>query len=215
MIRRTSLLFALTLAGPAFADGTGTFTLGATSGYVWRGIAQTDRDIVYQAEARYEDKSGFYVGAFGTPVDRVVYPLPGAADLRADFFGGIRAKTPGGLGWDIGLNIVRFDESGLAFEEAYLGLLYGEWRAQVAHDWGNDNTYYRLGGEFDLGSEVLLTLFGGHYNGDTINSYYDFGAGLSTLAAGWRIALDFTDTDIDPGSDATSSRTVLSVRRSW
>lgn len=214
MIRGLVFALALLAASPAIAEG-GSFTFGAANAYVWRGITLTNRDVVYQADARYEDSKGFYVGAFGTPVDRALYPIAGEADLRGDFFGGVRAKTPGGLGWDLGVNIVRYDASRLGFEEAYFALLYGEWRAQIAHDWGNDDTYARLGAEFDLGSGVLLTLFGGRYKGDTVSSYYDYGAGLSTLADGWRLGLEFTDTDIEPASDATSSRMVLSVRRKW
>lgn len=214
MSKRTTLSLALLFAGPAFAEGD-SVTVGAASGFVWRGIAQTDRDVAYQAEARYEDKGGFYAGAFGTPVDRVAYPLSGEADVRGDFFGGVRAKTREGLGWDLGVNIVRFDEGRLGFEEAYLNLSYGEWRAQVAHDWDNDNTYTRLGGEFNLGSGIFLNLFGGRYSGDTVSAYHDYGAGLSTLAAGWRLALEFTDTDIEPATEATRSHTVLSIRRTW
>jgi len=208
-------LIAATFAATDANAAGASYTLGAASDYVWRGVALTDRDLVYQAQARYDDARGFYAGAFVTPVDRVLYPVAATPDVRADFFLGVKAKTESGLGWDLGVDIVRYDESVANFTEAYFALSYGEWRASAAHDWNHDNTYLRFGGDFDVGSGVLIGLHVGRYDGNTVPGYYDYAASVATLVNNWRLALEFTDTDIEPAADATSSRTVLSVRRTW
>lgn len=190
--------------------------LGAVSDYVWRGISHTEEgDIALQAEARYEHASGLYVSAFGTTLDRVFYPRAGSADVRGDFSAGVELASAAGLAADLGVTVTRFNKSRLGFEEAYLGLAYGLLRAQVFHDWDNDNTYARAGVDMDLGSGLRFQAHGGHYRGDTVQSYNDYGAGISTVVSGWILGLALTDTDIDPETNNTNTHGVISIQRRW
>lgn len=202
-------------AMPAAADTGGQLRYGAVSDYVWRGIALTRQDIAFQVDAKYTGPQGFYAGTFLSTVDQAVYPAAGDADVRGDFFGGIHVNTVSGLGWNLGLSAVRFDEGRLGFEEAYLSINFGRLLARAAHDWDHDNTYLELGAEWDLGSGLLFNLHGGNFSGDTVDNYNDYGAGFTTRAAGWDLGLAITTTDIRPKNEATRTHTVLSVKRSW
>lgn len=209
-------LLCSVVAGVAGAEPGPHYTIGAASDFIWRGISQTNNShIAFQAEAEYEDPRGFYAGAWGSTVDGVTYPIAGDADLRVDFSTGVRAKTRLGLAWDLGVTLVRYDESALGFEEVYLGARFGQLFAKVAHDWDRDNTYSATGLTMDIGSGLLFNAHWGLYSGDTIDNYSDFGAGLSTLTQGWLLGLDVSDTDISPTNDANNTHTVLSIKRQW
>lgn len=190
--------------------------LGAASDFMWRGISQTEEGaIALQGEARYQHASGLYVGAWGSTLDRASFPLSGSADVRADFTAGVALQSAVGLGADVGVSVVRFNKSRLGFDEGYLGLSYGLLRAKVFHDWDNDNTYVRAGVDMDLGSGLRFEAHAGHYRGDTVPTYNDYAAGLSTVVSGWILALMITDTDIRPETNSNNTRGVISIHRRW
>ena len=190
--------------------------LGAVSDYVWRGISHTEEgDIALQGEARYEHASGLYASAFGTTLDRAFYPQADNAAVRGDFSVGVELQSAAGLGADLGVTVTRFNKSRLGFEEAYLGLSYGVLRAQAFRDWDHDNTYVRAGVDMDLGSGLRFQAHGGHYRGDTVASYNDYGAGISTVVSGWILGLAITDTDIRPETNNTNTHGVISIQRRW
>ena len=213
------LLSILSIATPSLAaqpTSESYVQLGAVSDYVWRGISHTEEgDIALQGEARYRHASGLYIGAFGTTLDRAFYPQAGNAAVRGDFFAGVELQSATGLGADLGVIATRFNKSRLGFEEAYLGLSFGLLRAQVFHDWDNDNTYARAGVDMDLGSGLRFQAHGGHYRGDTVASYNDYGAGISTVVSGWILGLAVTDTDIRPETNNTNTHGVISIQRRW
>lgn len=211
-----ALMCLSVFAAAASADPGARYALGAVSDFVWRGIAQTNTsDVAFQGEAAYEGARGFYVSAWGSTLDGTTYPIGGDADLRADFSAGVRAKTRIGLSFDLGATAVRFDESRLGFEETYLGIGFGQLYAKVAHDWDNDNTYTVTGVNIDIGSGVLFSAHLGHFNGETIDNYSDYGGGLSTTVQGWLLGLAITDTDISPANDTNNTHTVLSIKKQW
>lgn len=213
-----SARFLLVLALAPFAaqaqDGA-EFSLAASSVYVWRGVAYTGRDLAYQAEAVYRAANGFYAGASGVNVHDTVYPIASQAHVRGDAFGGLRVNTDIGLSWDVGVDATRFDKSHASFEEAYIGAAFGALNAKVFHDWRHNNTYTVAGVDFDIGSGIQFGAHVGHYGGDTIPGYNDYGAGFSTHVAQWRLALMLTDTGIKPATDRTRTHTTLSIKRSW
>ena len=222
-VRLFSLMSTLFGAGALMSVSTSALAapesfvqLGAVSDYIWRGISHTEEgDIALQGEARYEHASGLYASAFGTTLDRVFYPQAGNAAVRGDFSVGVEMQSAAGLAADLGVTVTRFDKSRLGFEEAYLGLAYGLLRAQVFHDWDHDNTYARAGVDMDLGSGLRFQAHGGHYRGDTVASYNDYGAGISTVVSGWILGLAVTDTDIDPETNNTNTHGVISIQRRW
>lgn len=190
--------------------------LGAVSDYVWRGISHTEEgNIALQGKARYEHASGLYASVFGTTLDRVIYPQAGNAAVRGDFSAGVKLQSTVGLGADLGVAVTRFDKSRLGFEEAYLGLSYGLLRAQAFRDWNNNNTYVRAGVDMDLGSGLRFQAHGGHYRGDTVPSYNDYGAGISTVVSGWLLGLAITDTDIRPQTNSSNTHGIISIQRRW
>lgn len=206
----------MSVSASALAAPESFVQLGAVSDYVWRGISHTEEgDIALQGEARYEHASGLYARAFGTTLDRVFYPRAGNADVRGDFSAGVELQSAAGLGADLGVTATRFNKSRLGFEEAYLGLSYGLLRAQVFNDWNNNNTYVRAGVDMDLGSGLRFQAHGGHYRGNTVVSYNDYGAGISTVAGGWVLGVAITDTDIRPETNNTNTHGIISIQRRW
>lgn len=206
----------LFVAANAHAAPESFLQLGAASDFMWRGISQTEEgDIALQGEARYEHVSGLYIDAFGTTLDRASYPHSGSADVRGDFSAGIEMQSAIGLGADLGVAVTRFNKSRLGFEEGYLGLSYGLLRAKAFRDWDNDNTYVRAGVDMDLGSGLRLQAHAGHYSGDTVASYNDYAAGVSTVVSGWILGLSVTDTDIKPETNSTNTHGVISIQRRW
>lgn len=215
LLRATIGISLLTLTTPIFAADGGQLSVGVASDYVWRGIAYTARDLGYRVEGNYRTANGFYVGAAAANVDHTIYPIASDAHARGDVFGGLRVQTAIGLSWDVGVNATRFDKSRASFEEAYLGVSFGYLNAKVFYDWRHDNTYIVGGAQFDIGSGIVFDAHAGHYSGDTVDDYNDYGAGVSMRVQAWDIGLSISDTDIKPYSERTRTHTVLSVQRSW
>ena len=69
------------------ADGPWSASVGATSGYVFRGVSQTYDSGALQLGANYQSPAGWFAGTWASNVDP--YPF-GVAAIELDLYGGIR-----------------------------------------------------------------------------------------------------------------------------
>jgi|TARA_S200000501_G_scaffold162306_1_gene152974 uncharacterized protein (TIGR02001 family) len=117
-MKRLLLLVGM-LAMPSFAAVSANVSFA--SDYVWRGMTQSDGPAI-QGGFDFEAESGFYAGIWGSNVN-----FNDGAGSELDYYAGYGFSL-GDVGVDIGY--IAFDypknETGLDFEEIYLGLSFGD-----------------------------------------------------------------------------------------
>ena len=205
----TPLMLALSLAGAgsAFAqaapESSLTLNVGAVNEYRYRGISQTRFDPALQGGADYADKSGFYVGAWGSSI-KWIKDAGGDANVEVDLYGGYKGAV-GDVAYDVGFLRYEYPGNKLAVSantnELYGAVTYGVFTAKYSHSVsnlfgfdGSKNSYYLdLGATFDLGNGYTLTPHVGRqmvknspsasYNDFALTLGKDLGNGLSATAA--------------------------------
>ncbi|MGC3981990.1 MAG: TorF family putative porin [Steroidobacteraceae bacterium] len=207
-VRVLSALGLLAVAGAANAGISSTITL--TNDYDFRGVSQSAEDPALQASVDYADeKSGWYVGAWGSNVDF------GNADLELDLYTGFTGKTDAGLGWDTGFVYYTYDEDRYNYPEIYAGLSYSFFKGKLSYtnDWGGRDSdghasafYLSADANVPLPVTNLSALghigrtVGGHrfddYTG--FGDYTDFSAGVSYKVQKFDLGLKVVTTDADP-----------------
>lgn len=223
----------------AFADFS--FNGGLTSDYVFRGISQADEKPAIQGGADYTHDSGLYAGIWGSKVD--FGPFGVDADMEVDLYGGFKGEFAGGLGWDVGA--LYYAYPGSDEEDVGVGEL-NYWEAKGALSYTFKDValapsvglalYYspEFTGEigdalFVVGSLGLtlpqdfgLSLHVGQQNLDedeaVVDSYLEYGIGISKTVGGFNLALNYSATDDDGetfGGDMADDRVALSVSRSF
>ena len=81
-----------------------SFTLGATSDYVFRGVSQTQNEPAVQGGLELAHDSGFYVGLWGSNVDWVeAGGYKEDNSLEVDLYGGFRGTFADSFGYDFGI----------------------------------------------------------------------------------------------------------------
>ena len=117
-MKRLFLLVGM-LAMPSFAAVSANVAF--TSDYVWRGMTQSDGPAI-QGGFDFEAEGGFYAGIWGSNVN-----FNDGAGSELDYYAGY-GFSMGDVGVDIGY--IAFDypenQTGLDFEEIYLGLSFGD-----------------------------------------------------------------------------------------
>lgn len=91
----TAILGVGAVVSPAFAEGTFSYNIGATTDYVFRGISQTNEDPAVQGGLDYTDGS-LYVGTWASNVD-----FSDSTKAEIDLYGGLR-PTVGAWTFDVG-----------------------------------------------------------------------------------------------------------------
>lgn len=219
----------LLACGVAAADVS--FNAAVTSDYRFRGVSQNAQDPAIQGGADFSDKSGIYLGIWGSQIDFG----PGTdADLEVDLYGGYKFKGAG-IDWDAGLIHYAYPGSqgslDLPFTEIYLGGAYGP--VTVKYYYTDDYTgqttksasYLVASGGVDLGSGFTLNLSLGHSSGGGIKdtfgkSYTDVKVGVSKGFAGFNFDVSYVDTsgispDITSDLFNTESTVVLTVSKTF
>lgn len=207
----TPLMLALSLAGAgsAFAqaapESSLTLNVGAVNEYRYRGISQTRFDPALQGGADYADKSGFYVGVWGSGI-KWVKDAGGKSNTEVDYYGGYKFSI-GEVAYDVGF--LHYDYSGNALavsantNELYGAVTMGPTTLKYSQTTGNlfgfsdskGSSYVDLTANFDLGNGFTFTPHIGYQSvkgaGNSIYSYTDaaltlgkdLGNGLSASAA--------------------------------
>lgn len=206
------LAMSLAIAGNAFAqaapaapESTLSFNVGAVNEYRYRGISQSRFDTALSGGADYADKSGVYVGVWGSSI-KWIKDAGGKANTEVDYYGGYKF-TVGDVGYDIGF--LRYDYSGNALKpsantnELYGAATMGPVTLKYSQSTGNlfgfanskGSSYIDLTATFDLGDGYSLVPHIGYQAvkgaGNGIYSYTDtaltlgkdLGNGLAASAA--------------------------------
>lgn len=220
---------AMFAASAAYADVA--FNAGVVSDYRFRGVSQSASDPALQGGIDFTDKSGLYLGAWGSTIDFGLVD----ADIEIDLYGGYKWKAAN-IDWDLGLIHYAYPSSDsaadLPFTELYIGGTKGPVTIKYAYspDFTGTNdepaSYLSIAGNIDLGSGYTLGLSAGLSKGDGLigaglsdDSYTDYKIGVSKDFAGVTFNLSYIDTsglvEITTDEFNTEGTVVLTVSKTF
>jgi uncharacterized protein (TIGR02001 family) len=194
----------LAQAQTAAPESSLSFNVGVTSDYRYRGISQSRLQPALQGGVDYADKSGFYVGAWGSSI-KWIKDIPGGnANVEIDLYGGYKGAV-GDVAYDVGFLRYEYPSNNLAVSantnEVYGAATFGPATLKYSHALTNlfgfadsKNSYYvDLSGTFDLGGGFSLVPHVGYqavknnatfsYTDYSLTLGKDLGNGLSVTAA--------------------------------
>lgn len=163
------------VAHAAEPESTLAFNAGVVSDYRYRGISQSRLEPALQGGVDYTDKSGFYVGAWGSTI-KWIKDTAGVTSggVELDLYGGYKG-TVGDVAYDVGYlryeyvsnNYQNATAGGVNAntDEVYGAVTYGLFTAKYSHAISDlfgtpdsKNSYYLdLSANFDLGDGYTLT----------------------------------------------------------
>ncbi len=221
----------LAQAQAAAPESSLSFNVGAVSDYRYRGISQSRLKPALQGGVDYADKSGFYVGAWGSSI-KWIKDGGGDSSVEVDVYGGYKGAA-GDVSYDVGFLHYQYPNNKLAVSantnEVYGAVTYGLFTAKYSHAISNlfgvpdsKNSYYLdLSANFDLGSGFTLTPHVGRqsvknspassYNDYSVTLGKDLGNGLSASA----MLVDtnaVVDTTLNGGKDTAKSGLVVGLK---
>ena len=223
------LLLAMTLAAsssamaqtaPAAPESTLSFNAGVFNEYRYRGITQSRFDPAFQGGADYADKSGAYIGVWGSSI-KWIKDVGGKAGTEVDVYGGYKFSL-GDVGYDIGYLHYEYADNALTpsanTNELYGALTMGPATLKYSQSLTNlfgfakskGSYYLDLTATFDLGDGFTLAPHVGYQNvkgaGNGIFSYTDYALTLGKdLGNGLAASLAVIGTDAKKGSYVYSS----------
>ncbi|MBP8149449.1 MAG: TorF family putative porin [Limnohabitans sp.] len=193
----------LAQAQTATPESSLSYNAGVTTDYRYRGISQSRLKPAVQGGIDYADKSGFYVGAWGSSI-KWVKDAGGDSGMELDLYGGYKGAV-GDVAYDVGFLRYEYAGNKLAVSantnEIYGAATYGPATLKYSHAVSNlfgfansKNSYYvDLSATFDLGNGYALTPHvgrqmvknspGSSYNDFALTLGKDLGNGLSATAA--------------------------------
>jgi uncharacterized protein (TIGR02001 family) len=193
----------LAQAQAAAPESSLSFNVGVTSDYRYRGISQSRLQPALQGGVDYADKSGFYVGAWGSSI-KWIKDGGGDASVELDLYGGYKGAV-GDVAYDVGFLRYEYPSNKLATNantnEIYGAVTFGPATLKYSHAISNlfgvansKNSYYvDLSGTFDLGNGFSLVPHVGYqsvrnnasasYTDYSLTLSKDLGNGLSATAA--------------------------------
>jgi uncharacterized protein (TIGR02001 family) len=218
----------LAQAQAASPESTLSFNVGATSDYRYRGLSQSRLKPAMQGGVDYADKSGFYVGAWGSTI-KWIKDSSGESNVEIDLYGGYKGAV-GDVAYDVGFLRYEYPSNKLATNantnEVYGAVTYGLFTVKYSHAISNlfgtansKNSYYLdLSANFDLGSGFTLTPHVGRqsvknspassYNDYSVTLTKDLGNGLSASA----MLVDTNTTYVLGGKDTAKSGVVFGLK---
>lgn len=206
------------VAHAAEPESTLAFNAGVVSDYRYRGISQSRLQPALQGGADYTDKSGFYVGTWGSTIqwikDSSTSSVAVKGPVELDLYGGYKGSA-GDVAYDVGY--LRYEYAGNTLknlpgsvnantDELYGAVTYGLFTAKysqaISNLFGNANSknssYLDLSANFDLGDGYSLTPHVGHQlvkNSSTL-SYTDYSVTLGKdLGNGLAASFMLVDTN--------------------
>lgn len=186
-----------------------SFNVGATTDYRYRGISQSRLQPALQGGLDYADKSGFYVGAWGSTIQFIKDSGAAKGGVELDLYGGFKGAA-GAVAYDVGF--LRYEYVGNTLgqvtgfanantTEVYGAVTVGLVTAKYSHSLTNvfgtpnsKNSYYLdLSAAFDLGNgmtflphvgrQMVKNTDAGTYTDYALTLSKDLGNGLSVSAA--------------------------------
>jgi len=161
------------VAHAAEPESTLAFNAGVVSDYRYRGISQSRLEPALQGGVDYTDKSGFYVGAWGSTIKWIKDATATDGSVELDLYGGYKGAV-GDVAYDVGYLRYEYVGNKLAnvsgfvnanTDEVYGAVTYGLFTAKYSHAVSDlfgtpdsKNSYYLdLSANFDLGDGYTLT----------------------------------------------------------
>jgi uncharacterized protein (TIGR02001 family) len=205
----------------AAPESTLSYNVGVTTDYRYRGISQSRLQPAVQGGVDYADKSGFYVGAWGSTI-KWIKDTPGVTkgSSELDIYGGYKGAA-GAVAYDVGVlsyvysgnnygNATAGGTTSANSTEAYAAFTVGPVTAKYSHaltdlfgNAGTKNSYYLdLSALIDLGDGFTLTPHVGYqkFKDLEIASYTDYSLTLSKdLGKGLSASAAVVGTDADKG----------------
>ena len=225
------MLAAATLSGAAFAQTAAapapapapepasslSYNIGAVTEYRYRGLSQTAREPALQGGIDYADKSGWYVGTWGSTIkwikDSSIPAGPQSkGPVEIDLYGGYKGAINDALSFDVGglqywyagntlKNVT--GENANTFE-LYGALTYNIFTAKYSHSltnlFGTPNSkqsgYLDLSAAVDLGNGYSLTPHVGWQRIAHFGTYMDYAlTGAKDLGNGLSVTLAVIGTN--------------------
>ena len=172
-------------------ESTLSYNAGVVSDYRYRGISQSRLEPALQGGVDYADKSGFYVGAWGSTIKWIKDAGASAGAVEVDLYGGYKSAV-GDVAYDVGF--LRYEYAGNKYtevtganantNEVYGAVTYGLFTAKYSHAISNlfgtpdsKNSYYvDLSATVDLGDGYSLVPHIGYQKvkNTTNGSYTDY-----------------------------------------
>ena len=184
------LLLLLTMISlPSYSDVSANVSFA--SDYIWRGMTQSDGPAI-QGGFDFAAESGFYAGLWGSNVN-----FNDGAGSELDYYFGYGFEA-GNIGVDFGYLAYDYpkNETGLDFEEIYLGLSMGDLGLLFAMGQDGAPDYTEV--SYGIGA---VSLSYGQYDdyGDNLGISYGFGCGSYDCALAYS---DFSDDGYGGDEDA-------------
>ncbi|WP_142809436.1 TorF family putative porin [Tepidiphilus olei] len=218
-----------------------SFSLGATSDYVFRGVSQTQNEPAVQGGLEFAHASGIYIGLWGSNVAWV--KDGGYKDdnsLEVDLYGGFRGNFTEDFGYDAGIITYYYPGNKISgatdpdTTEVYAGVSWRTISFKYSHavskhlfGWTADDggktrgSYYLdLSGTYDLGSGWSVLAHVGYQDikDNDEASYTDWKLGVSKDLGFGIVSLAYTDTDASKsaytwdGEKVADARVILSFQ---
>ena len=202
-------------AATAEPESTLSFNAGVVNEYRYRGISQSRFDPAFQGGADYADKSGAYIGVWGSSI-KWIKDAGGKAGTEVDVYGGYKF-TVGDVGYDLGYLHYEYADNALTpnanTNELYGALTVGPATLKYSQSLSNlfgfakskGSYYLDLTATFDLGEGYSFAPHVGYQNvkgtGNGIYSYTDYALTLGKdLGNGLSASLAAIGTDAKKGS---------------
>ena len=184
------ILILLTMISlPSYSDVSANVSFA--SDYIWRGMTQSDGPAI-QGGFDYAAENGFYAGIWGSNVN-----FNDGAGSELDYYFGYGFDA-GSIGVDIGYLAYDYpkNETGLDFEEIYVGLSMGDLGLLFAMGQDGAPDYTEV--SYGIGA---VSLSYGQYDdyGDNLGISYGFGCGSYDCAITYS---DFSDDGYGGDEDA-------------
>lgn len=200
-----------------------SFNVGVVSDYRYRGISQSRLQPALQGGVDYADKSGFYVGAWGSTIKFIkdtgatnnIAGVKGSTEL--DLYAGFKG-TAGDVAYDVGVLRYQYVGNNLQTVPSYanantteiygaatLGVVTAKYSHSLTNVFGtpdSKNSYYLdLSAAFDLGNGFTLVPHVGHQmvnNKTVLGTYTDYALTLTKdLGNGLTASAALVGTDAD------------------
>ena len=197
------------VAHAAEPESTLGFNAGVVSDSRYRGISQSRLQPALQGGVDYTDKSGFYVGAWGSTIKWIKDAGATKGSVELDLYGGYKGAV-GDVAYDVGFLRYEYVGNKLAgvgsfvnanTNEVYGAVTYGLFTAKYSHAisdlFGNADTknsyYVDLSATVDLGDgyslvphigyQKVINTTNGSYTDYALTLAKDLGNGLAATAA--------------------------------
>lgn len=196
--------FAQEAGGQEETESPLSWSIAATSDYVFRGVSQSDENPAAQVSITYTTPVGIYAGVWASSVDFGA----GGPEIEYDTYVGYNIDVSDAVNFDVMLNRYNYegsaDDSALAYNELITKTTFlGNYSATVAYtnDYlgsSEESWYYVLAAGVDLPRGFTLGFSAAHTTIDEslpLDDYSDYSVSLGKSWGALSASLAYIDTD--------------------